>query len=181
MAIRIYIIPLLAFVLLVAGCNKENGNIPTSGEATLSSKLYFNEETQNYYTKGFSFSKGKVVNYERFVSQADLVAQPLWNTNIVGAYLESPDNDNAFKLKGEFDNAQDAANFFDELKLVNDNVFTVWANPLNENEVYVVQTGDLKYAKIWIKKIELFNGPDEGYVEVTFQWQYQPDGTRVFE
>jgi len=172
---------MLAFALLAVGCNKENGDIPTSGEATLSSKLYFNEKTQGYYTKGFSFSKGRVVNYERFVTQADLVVRPLENTSIIGAYMESPDNDQAFKLKGEFDNAQDAGDFFNELKLINENVFIIWANPLNENEVYAIQTTDQKYAKIWITKIELFNGPEEGYVEVTFQWQFQPDGTRVFE
>jgi len=176
LSIVLFIIP-----VFLAGCDKENGMIPTSGEATLDSRLYFNEKTQNYYTKGFSFAKGKVVNYERFVSAADILVRPLEDTEIVGVYMESPDNDEAFKRMEQFDLAEDAAAFFNNLKLITVTLFDYWANPIGENEIYAFQTIDQKYAKIWIKTIEIFNDLPDSYVQVTFQWEYQPDGTKVFD
>ena len=180
---RKYVATGLILLLFAVSCKKE-GEIPTSGESRINSKLYFNSETQNYYSKGFRFSTGSLVKYEPFTAGVvpDLIIQPPPNLDtIIGAVLESPNNDDAFKQLGEFGNAQDAADFFESLDDLGTQTYTFWANPILPNEVWGIQTYDKKYAKIWIRSLDIKEDKDGNqYVEVLFRWAYQSDGTTVF-
>lgn len=176
---------LLVFIIvwISTGCKKE-AEIPTSGDNSINSKLYFNSETQNYYSKGFRFSTGGLVRYEPFTpgTVPDLVIQPLENLDtITGAVLVSPNNDNAFSQLGEFGSAEDAADFFSGLDDLGNNTYTFWANPILPNDVWGIQTYDKNYAKIWIKSIDIKTDKDGNqYVEATFRWEYQSNGTTQF-
>jgi len=171
---------LMAGLLVLASCRKDGGEIPTSGIATMDSRLYFNDKTQNYFLYGFDFEKGKTVKYEFMVSGAgtDLVLSPL--AGIDGGYFTSPGNDEAFYMAESFDNPQAAQDYYTGLTLFAAPAFTEWANPLLANQVWIIRTLEDRYAKIWIQSVETRNDTEGDYVQVTFAWTFQPDGSTTF-
>jgi len=57
--------------------------------------------------------------------------------------------------------------------------FQSQALKVEANQVWTVQTASDKFAKIWIKDIQVMTGSVE-YVELAIKYQYQPDGTKTF-
>lgn len=165
-------------LIMFSGC-KEEEITPYSGTAEIDSRLYFNAETQNYYSYGFCFSTGKRVKYERFVSEegVDLILQAIPGaTGPAGAYLQSPGNDEAFNLEESFQQSSDAQSYFNNLLLVTSQTFTHWANPLEPNQIWVIRTLNGHFAKVWIQSVDILST----YVSIRFAWVYQPDGTPTF-
>ena len=59
--------------------------------------------------------------------------------------------------------------------------YTYWAKPTLENQVWIIKTLDGNYGKILIKNVETYLNLTTPYAAVTFKWEYQPDGTRIFD
>ncbi len=171
---------LVAVLVLFSACNKKNDTTPLSGMASLDSRLYFNQETQNYYLFGFDFDKAKSVRFEFFVSGegTDLILSP--TATLDGGYFTCPGNDEAFFLAESFDDISAAQAYFNDLKTFTPHSFGEWANPLLPNQVWIVKTIEDTYAKIWIQSVEVLNDNDGDYVKVSFAWVYQPDGSMTF-
>jgi len=170
--------------LMVASCSKKDEPVPVSGTVTLDSRMYFNSETQNYYMYGFDFDLANKVKYERMVSGAgtDLVlsALPGVGEGPEGGYFTSPHNEEAFYLAGSFGSSEDAGDFYHSLQSFALPVFDEWANPVLPDQVWIIQTKEMTYAKLWIRSVEVAGPSGDEYVECSFEWTYQPDGSMFF-
>ena len=164
---------LLIIPLLVFGCNKNN-NPKTSGEASLNSELILEGET--YSVPGFSFESGSVVLYNPAGGQTipDIFALPDVQNNVFSAYFDTQNTLPSFALVGEFASSGEAQNFFDNYKEVDVNTYTGFAKPVVENQVWVFNTRNDKYAKLLIVKVNAYLKDTEAFAEVNFKWAYQP-------
>lgn len=148
-----------------------------SGEFILSSELVADDPSWSFY--GFTFEDGQIKLYPAASSvRPDLsVTYNNFNQEIS---LESSDLDEAFHKNGNFANAGAAESFFNSYLEVTANNFEALANMVEVNQVWTVQTASKKFAKIWIKNIEINTGTNGDYVKLIIRYQYQPDGTKTF-
>ncbi|KPL14936.1 MAG: hypothetical protein AMS26_09065 [Bacteroides sp. SM23_62] len=147
------------------------------GEFMLSSELLQSGQSYAYY--GFTFEDGKISVYPPNSSnQPDLAA--IYNDFNQDVTLQSSNQIDAFHKNGSFPNAAGAEAFFNSYTEVTAQGFQPQAENVEINQVWTVKTAADKYAKIWIKDIQLKTGALSDYVELTIRYQYQPDGTKTF-
>jgi hypothetical protein len=169
-----------AVLAIVAGicfsCEKKHD--PTyGGEFILSSELLQSGQSYSYY--GFTFEDGKIAVYPPNSSkQPDLAA--IYNDFNQDVTLQSSNQIDAFYKNGEFQNAAEAESFYNGYTEVTASNFQAQALDVKVNQVWTVQTASGKFAKIWIKDIQLKTGALADYVEITIRYRYQPDGTKTF-
>ena len=174
----------LLLILIIISCSKKEENIAkkTSGEATINSILY---GYGPYYTIGFSFSEGSLVKYPDVTEvEADITILPIESLDgtVTGAYLESPGIKESFSLTAEYSSSESALNFYNNYKQIIDSVFYELAMPLEENQIWTFLTRYNKYAKLMILRVSIIRDQNNSsYVETTFKWQYQPDGSKLFD
>jgi hypothetical protein len=71
--------------------------------------------------------------------------------------------------------------YFNNLLIISDTLFTELAIPITEAQVWAVNTHDDKKAKILIKNsLAYLDSTNTPYGEVTFKWEYQPNGSNSF-
>lgn len=175
---------ILIYILSITtlfSCSKEDEKAPTSGETTLSSRIF--QADVNPYVEGFSFELGKKVSYNLTASPVpDIVIEKSIDLQgaISGANLSSPKNDAGFYMAGEFDNLTEAEAFFDNLKDIGTGIHSPSVKQVAANQVYIFKSRSNTYAKILIKNIHLTPDVSLGYADVTFQWVYQPNGEKTF-
>jgi len=175
---------LLGCISLITCCDEDNPT-PTSGEVTITSELIL--EGSTYTFNGFSFEKGKVVSYnpQSTATPPDLIVTPHNSVDEVVAVLQILNNvqeKHLLGLAGEFEEWSSAKEFFMNYTQIADSVsFAVWAKPTLKNQVWIVKTLSENYGKILIKDMQAYLNLTTPYAEITFQWAYQPDGTRVFD
>jgi len=164
----------------------EDDNKPrTSGEVTITSELIL--EGSTYSFNGFSFELGKVISYNPQSSKMppDIVVLPDNSGEEIIAFLEVLNNVQLkplIALAGEFADWTSAENFFINYIQIADSLsYTYWAKPTLENQVWIIKTLDGNYGKILIKNVETYLNLTTPYAAVTFKWEYQPDGTRIFD
>ena len=94
--------------------------------------------------------------------------------------LCSPQNDKAFYKAGEFSSAGEAETLFNGLADAGTHPYTVTADSVKANQVYIFQSRSSKYAKLLLKDLTIVPGPLTDYATVTIQWVYQPSGEKTF-
>lgn len=177
---RKILIYILSIALLLS-CSKDDEKAPTSGETTLSSRIF--QADVNPYVEGFSFEEGKKVSYNLTASPIpDIIIDKSIDLQgaISGASLASPKNDEAFYKLGEFNSLSEAEAFFNSLKDIGTGVFSPSVKQIAVNQVYIFKSRSNKYAKILIKDIQIKPDVSLGYADVTFKWVYQPNGEKTF-
>ena len=149
------------------------------GEFVLSSELMQSGLTYSYY--GFTFEDGQISIFPPNSSiQPDLAAIHVIFNQDITITLESSNKIDAFHRNGIFSNAGEAEAYFNSYTKVTANNFQEIAQDIQVNEIWTVQTAGKKFAKIWLKDMQVRTGPLSDYVEITIKYQYQPDGTKTF-
>jgi hypothetical protein len=171
---------LIILVWVFSSCEKKT-EPKYSGEFLLSSELMQSGQSYSYY--GFTFEDGKISVYPPNSSlQPDLAAIHLiFNQNIT-ITLESSNKLDAFYNNGDFPNSSEAEAYYNNYTEVTADVldFQDIALDIQINQVWTIQTAGEKFAKIWIKDMQTKTGPLSDYVELTIQYHYQPDGSKIF-
>ncbi len=174
---------LIISVAIITSCSKEGNEPEYGGEIILSSEKVKMGEVYN--TVGFSFEKGKNVPYPITTDVIpDLVVTHLIDRddNIIVVTFTSPKNQEAFYLNQTFSSADEAKIWFDNYSEAPESVYSPLADSVQINQVWTIQTIHKKYAKLLIKKIVLMtDNPVDYYVNVTVDYKYQPDSTRIFD
>ncbi len=170
----------LIFILLtflVAGCRKDK-DAPLSGTFTIDNNLYGDGP---YYAFGFSFiSAGKVSTLDDPPPDVTLVAVTDLYGNILKLNLQTTNFKSSFYRAGEYANASDARQAYDNLTSA---TVTQWeddADAIEENQIWIFRSRNEKYAKILITDTFFEERDIWPYAECTFNWAYQPDGTLTF-
>lgn len=173
---------LILSVAIITSCSKDGNEPEYKGEIILSSEKVKMGEIYN--TVGFSFEKSKNVPYPITTDVIpDLVVTHLIDLedNVIVTFT-SPKNQEAFYLNQTFSSANEAKTWFESYDEAPESVYLPLADSVQINQVWTIQTIDKKYAKLLIKKIVLMkDNPVADYVNVTVDYQYQPDGTRIFD
>ena len=170
--------------ILIAGgsCDNEEDKVKYKGEAIFSSEKIQNGDI--YIVYGFSFEKGENIPFTLTSgSPPDIIVSNLTDVqnNITGAVLNSPDNEEAFSLNRIDDNYAEAKEWFDSYSEVTVTDFNPLVDSVELYQVWTIQTAAGKFAKILIKDIEIItNSSVQDYIEITVDYEYQPDGTRIF-
>jgi hypothetical protein len=176
------VIMLVSCVLLMTGCEKNDGNIKYEGEAVFTSERMLSGDI--YLVYGFSFEKGENIPYTYTTSPLpDVLVTNITDVhnNIIGAVLNCPGNEDAFHLNGILSTAGEAESFFNSYLEVVDSIFTPLAENIVGNQVWTIQTESKKFAKILIKELVIkTDSPVSDYVEIKVKYKYQPDGSRSF-
>ena len=166
---------------MLTACDKGEDGVKNSGEVVLSSERIL---TDTYRSTGFSFEKGKNVPYPPvggIVPDIVVVNETDVENNITGADFSSPNNLLAFHRDSSFSSLDKALKWFNDYKEVTAGDFLPLATNLALYQVWTVQTTEQKYAKLVIKDIEIkTDSPVSDYIEVTIEYTYQPDGSKIF-
>jgi hypothetical protein len=180
------IINVLLLSLFVFSCEKElteiSNIIPTAGEVKITSEL------NNGQIVGFSFSHAEIITYSNSQSLIpDIIVMVQLNQlgNPMGVFLSSINLKPTFCFKYWSSSMDSSLIYFDNLLTISDTTFTDLALPIQEAQVWAINTHDDKSAKILIKNFLAYNDSTDinnitPYGEVTFQWEYQPDGGNSF-
>ena len=162
-------------------CEKDDNGIMNTGEVILSSDRIL---TDTYRSVGFSFNQGKNVPFPAIggvVPDIVVINETDLEGYITGASFTCPNNLFAFHLEGSYSSLPEALTAFNEYNEVTAEDFTALANPVILYQVWTVQTAAQKFAKLVIKGIQIkTDNPVSDYVEVNVEYQYQPDGTKIF-
>lgn len=173
---RIKLLCILSLLVILAGCNDDE--IPLSGTYTIDNQLY---GTTVYYAYGFSFSRGSKAS-SLDVPEPDfyVLAGVVTGGVIIEPFLSANTLKPSFGLAGEYVTEADAQAAFKALTDVGTPVWIDLAAPLKNNQVWVIRTGDDKYAKIRTIEVSLDQGSAPPFATCKFEWVYQPDGTTKF-
>lgn len=167
---------LLPLLIISAGCDKTGnpGKIPSSGIATIDNNLF---GTGPYYTIGFNFAKAE---------KTSSLARPkpdvtvYYDESLAVFILQTESGLNGFFLQGEYPGEAEAKAAFDNLTAHSVSDWEDWANPVRQNQVWIYRSADEHYAKLRIVSTLSTDLDPRDYAECTFEWVYQPDGSKTF-
>lgn len=169
---------LLIFLLAIAfvpGCKKSE-TPSTAGTVTIDNTTY---QSTTYYVFGFSFSKAKKVTTLEDPGP-DIIVYVNADNPPNRLTLQANNLTSSFYKVGDYPDAQSAVTAFDDLKTIGNYQWTEMADPISPNQVWVYRTGSECYAKIRIISTVNETRNNLDYGECTFQWVYQPDGSKTF-
>jgi hypothetical protein len=167
---RLFVLIVLISIVL-SGCNKDE-TASLSGTATIDNKIY---QSTTYYAYGFSFSKAKKV------STLDTPGPDVTLFVIAERLTFQVSNLNpSFYKLGDYPDAQSASAAFDNLTTVGNYQWTEMADPILANQVWVYRAGTETYAKMRIISIVNEIRDELPFGGCTFEWVYQPDGSKTF-
>jgi len=179
---RNLILILLPVFIIAGSCDDDEEVIEYQGEIVLSSEKIQNGDI--YIVYGYSFEKGEDVPYTLSGgSPPDIVVSNLTDilNNITGAVLNSPDNIEAFYLNLTGTSYTEAKDWYDSYNEVTATDFEAISDSVELYQIWTMQTTAGKFAKFLIKKIEIItSSPVQDYIEITVDYEYQPDGSRIF-
>lgn len=158
-------------LLSLVSCGKDDSG-ETSGTVTINNERFM---SQTYYVYGFLFSKGEIV-----ATTATTPPDITVDTDGTNILFQANNYEPSFHKAGEYSDAVAAKAAFDNLKTVEVTVWEGLATPLKENQVWIYRSGSECYAKLRIVSILAEVRNERNYVECTFDWVYQPDGTTTF-
>lgn len=178
----IHIFILFSILICAGSCDDDEDIIKYKGEAIFSSEKFQNGNI--YIVYGFSFEKGENIPYTLTSgSSPDIIVSNLTDiqNNITGAVLNSPDNEEAFYLNTTGTSYSEVREWFDDYNEVTVTDFIPLVDSVELYQVWTIQTPAGKFAKILVKDIEIITSSSiQGYIEITVDYEYQPDGTRIF-
>lgn len=169
---------LIILLSIVAfACNKKDLN-PYSGVDIIDNKLY---GTQSYYALGFSFELGKKTSTLE-VPAPDITIHVSTDVggNITGKYINSPNLIESFALAGSFNSITEADDFFNSLTEVGNRIWSLNAQNVEENDVWLFKTSEGNYVKFRIVELITDNAVNPPFVQMKFEWRLQPDGSTTF-
>jgi hypothetical protein len=176
------VLVLLAFTgALCVSCEKnKEEEVRYSGEIVLSSERLQSATGWDFY--GFSFETGKISIYTITSSIfPDLAVEDVELQDSVNIDLRSSNDLDAFYKNNTFPTAAEAESYFKGYQEVTATDFVPIAYNIKANQIWTVQTLSKRFAKIWIKNITVETGGQSEYANVTFEYSYQPDGSKTFE
>ena len=177
-----HIIILLSILVCTGSCNDKEETVQYKGEAIFSSEKF--QDGDIYIVYGFSFEKGENIPYTLISgSSPDIIVSNLTDVQnkITGAVLNSPDNEEAFYFNGKGANYKEAKEWFDNYDEVTATDFIALVDSVELYQIWTVQTAAGKFAKILVKNIDVITDSRiQDYIEITVDYEYQPDGTRIF-
>jgi len=174
---------LVFYSLFILSCLDQSGeDPPTSGEA------FFTTKNEDGKFSAFSFSEGKVIKYPNTQGlNPDIMLMVHTNENgiPIGVFLVSLELKPTFSYKFWSSSIDSSQNYFDNLLVIPDTIFTGLALPIKENQVWAVVTNGSRFGKILIKNTTAYIDSSDihqltPYGEVRFKWEYQPDGSNIF-
>jgi hypothetical protein len=170
---KIFVIGLIV-ILSLSGCRKNGGPI-LSGTNTINNILY---GTGPYYAMGFSFPAAKEVSTLK--SPVDVFTIISFPGNFNKTYFDAQNFKNSFYRFGVYPDAASATQAFKNLTSFDVNQWKITGDSVNSNQIWLFRTSLDTYAKFRITNYtgETRNGIP--YVECTFEWVYQPDGSLTF-
>jgi len=175
------ILILTLFIGVIMACENVDNENKNTGEVILTSERIL---TDTYRSVGFSFNEGKNVPFPAVggvVPDIVVTNETDIEGNITGANFACPNNQFAFHLEGSFTSLPEALSWYYEFDEVTAEDFLPLANPVIHFQVWTVQIATQKFAKLVIKSIQIkTDSPVSDYIEVTIEYQYQPDGTKIF-
>ncbi len=170
---------LLVFLLIVLGlssCKKEEDRY--SGTDTIDNILV--PGSQGFTVYGFSFEMGKVIsNLEPPGPDVTIHLETDIN-GVIGKYFGTVNLVESFALEGEYPGATEAKTAFDNLLEVGTRTWQMAAWDVEENQVWLFKTSEGNYVKFRIVDIQVDEQRELPYIEVTFEWRIQPDGSDIF-
>jgi hypothetical protein len=169
----------IVLIITITGCNKDENNY--SGTITINNELY---GTGPYYGYGFHVPTGEKVS--TLNSPLDVIALFVdfdIDFKVRKIYMSVNNYNNSFSKYGTYPNETAASDAFRNLKSFDEPQWSELADPIEPNQIWLFKTSDDKYAKIRI--ISTYSEKREGmpfpFAECTFEWVYQPDGSRSFQ
>jgi len=176
---RCIIITVILVIALLQACGDKD-NPSNSGTVTINNEL---SGTGPYYALGFSITHGKKVS----TLSAPLDVVTILEDNDVDMtvrmlYFTCENFENSFFRYGEYADAATAKSTFDNLKSFTEGTWTATADSVRANQIWLFRTSGTSYAKIRVisTHTEIKTGMVFPYAECTFEYVYQPDGTKLF-
>ena len=177
---------IVSAILIWSGCKDDGtgpGPTPTSGRATIDSR-YLNNQAS-----GFSFDQAGIVrfpNSQGALPDISVLVQMNDSGRVVGVFFARPDSlVPLFRLLSQFATLDSAQSYFQSLGEIPDTTYVDLALPVSVGQIWVVKTRRTTFAKILTRHTLAYvdsSGPGAPtpYGEATFDWVYQPNGTRRF-
>jgi hypothetical protein len=177
-----HIIIFLSILICTVSCNDKEETVQYKGEAIFSSEKFQNGDI--YIVYGFSFEKGENIPYTLTTTKIpDIIVSNLTDVQnkVTGAVLNSPENEEAFYSNGKGATYNEAKEWFDNYNEVTATDFIALVDSVELYQIWTVQTAAGKFAKILVKDINIItNSRIQDFIEITVDYEYQPDGTRIF-
>jgi len=177
------VVLLAVLILASAGCKMFRGP-DKKGEYRLSSEKFLAE---SYYLFGYSYEDSEFYRYPfekdpvpDIINEGYRVLQGDETIELPG--FTTPGRMNGFALIGEFDNLEDAEDYYKDYKSVDDGLqYSVESEIVEAYQVWIQKTSTGNYVKLLVREAESLEG-EEGnkYSEVLIEYTYQPDGSRDF-
>ena len=176
---KLWLIPALALLLLLAGCEKKDQQ-KVSGMITLTNELF--SADSYYYALGLSFDEAKAVPTlpDQYRADISLMAGPVSTAGPVVAILTVNTLKPSFALMGAYGSAGEAKSAFNGLQTVGSVSYVDLAAPLEANQIWIVRTRDFKFAKIRIIEVVINADANPAFASCKLEWVWQPDGTAIF-
>lgn len=168
---------LLASIILLPGCRKKDKD-PYHGIDTIDNTLY---GSQPYFAYGFSFEEGGIASTLEFPPPDITIHVNVdISGSITGKYILTPNLVESFALSAEFSTPGEATDYFNSLTETGTPVWKDSAEAVEENQVWLFRTRKDNYVKFRIIEIKTDNSQSPPYIEMTFEWRIQPDGSTTF-
>jgi hypothetical protein len=186
----------VVLALFLVGCDQSTfapvSELPY-GTATITSYQVIQSPFLYSYSvqTGFDFSRGRTVSYSlpSIDTTCDMITSSyMHEPPITVTYLWSPGDTlyrRAFRFISQHSTPENAEAAFRSLLVGPDSGYDVDATLTGPNAIWIFQSTELKFAKILIRNISVVTGTgqhvsDTLYTRVTFDWVYQPNGTKSF-
>lgn len=173
------VMPLLViffFGSALSGCKKEEQRF--SGTDTIDNIIV--PSGQTFAIFGFSFEQGKVISNLEPPGPDVTIHLETDISGVIGKYFGTVNLVESFAMVGEYPGATEAKNAFNNLLEVGTRTWQLAAWDVEENQVWLFKTSVGNYVKFRIIEIQVDEQQDPPYIEVTFEWRIQPDGSDIF-
>ena len=170
------LLSLLALMLMLSACQKEKQT--NSGTVTIDNMLV--PSGQTYAVFGFSFELGKIISNLEVPGPDITVHLRTDISGVTGKYFDSDNYSDSFALAGEYETEAEAKAAFNNLPEVGSPVWQQTAEDIEEHQLWLFKTSEDNYVKFRISGLEINEMMDPPFIQVSFQWQIQPDGSTSF-
>ncbi len=171
---------LIMTCFMLPGCKKEDKPV-YSGIMTINNKRVGVSPT--YYIEGFHVPTGKKL--PDLNNQIDIISVLSGydvNFNPLKIFFITNNFKNSFYKYGEYSDTQSAVNAFNNLTSFTEPQWAEIGDSVMINQIWLYRTSDSRYSKLRIISTILEKRPDmqDPYAECTFEWVFQPDGSKTF-
>jgi hypothetical protein len=166
---------IIVFLLMILqGCKKDNGP-RLSGTDTIDNRLY---GTGPYYAIGFSFPASKKIS--TLASPLNVFTINAYPGNFDKTFLAAQNFNDSFFRYGKYADESSAAQAFKNLTSFSVSLWKPTGDSVKSNQIWLFRTSSDTYAKFRILSTVGEIRDNKSYVECTFEWVYQPDGSLTF-